>query len=65
MLVMPFEAYAYLDPGTGGMLIQAFIVILISGGVFFKHIKMKVKDMFYKIKGSDKSEEAHEEKSDE
>ena len=44
---------------------QAFIDLLIGGCVFFRHIKMKVKDMFYKIKGSNKSEETHEEKSDE
>lgn len=35
-------AYAYLDPGTGSMLLSAFVAI-IAGGLFF------LKDIYYKI----------------
>ena len=35
------EAYAYLDPGTGGVIIQALLVSLVSVSFFFKTIKTK------------------------
>ena len=33
------KAYAYLDPGTGGLILQVLIASLIGIGVFFKNIK--------------------------
>ena len=53
LFIMPmtsFDVYAYLDPGTGGLLIQGLVAFLIGAGVFFKSIKLKVLDFFYRMK---------------
>lgn len=44
----PINAYAYLDPGTGGLIIQALIASLVGIGVFFKKIKNKFLRLFKK-----------------
>ena len=41
-------AYAYIDPATGGFLIQALVASLIGVGIFFKNIKSKIKSIFSK-----------------
>jgi hypothetical protein len=38
--------FAYIDPGTGSMIFQAAIAMMLSVGIFFKQIKMKVQSMF-------------------
>ena len=45
-LIFSGTAYAYIDPATGGFLIQALIASLIGVGIFFKNIKMKIKSFF-------------------
>lgn len=45
----PQEAYAYLDPGTGSMIIQTIIAAVVGAGVYFsaffnKIFKKKNKD---------------------
>ena len=42
------DAYAYLDPGTGGLIVQILIASLLSIGVFFKNIKNKILELFKK-----------------
>ncbi len=44
------NAYAYLDPGTGGLIIQALIASIIGIGIFFQNIKIKVMEFFLKKK---------------
>ncbi len=41
LLISSSNAYAYLDPGTGGLIIQAVIAIFIGVGIFFSNIKLK------------------------
>ena len=45
-MFFPINAYAYLDPGTGGLIIQALIASLVGIGVFFKNIKNKFLSLF-------------------
>lgn len=44
------NAFAYLDPGTGGMIIQAIIAMFIGAGIFFGQLKLKISDFFASIK---------------
>ena len=44
LLILPLPAYAYLDPGTGAMIIQA-IVAVFAGAVFF------IKSNWNKLRG--------------
>ena len=50
IMFFPINAYAYLDPGTGGLIIQALIASLVGIGVFFKNIKNKFLSLFKKNK---------------
>jgi len=50
------SAYAYLDPGTGGLIIQVLIASAIGIGVFFKNIKMKFMEFFFKKNKKDKTD---------
>ena len=52
LLVVSFDAYAYLDPGTGGMLIQALLAMLIGAGVFLKNVRVKIYFILSRIKGA-------------
>ena len=42
-------AYAYLDPGTGGFLIQMIVAFFISILIFFKSIWYKTKELILKF----------------
>ncbi len=59
------NVFAYLDPGTGGMIIQAIIAIFVGAGLFFSHLRLKI-SAFYnsilqRLKGNDtKSTEPEE-----
>ena len=48
------SVYAYLDPGTGGMIIQAIIAFIATAGaadsIYFKKIKEYLKKIFDKKK---------------
>ena len=50
LLAISFEANAYFDPGTGGMLIQSAIAGLIMLGAFFRGFKAKIFETFRNIK---------------
>ena len=50
MMLFSNKAHAYLDPGSGGILIQALIGFLIGVGIFFKNIKFKILNFFQKKK---------------
>ena len=45
-LIIPTAAYAYLDPGTGSMLVQAIIAMIAAVGVSYGVFKGKIKELF-------------------
>lgn len=47
-------AQAYLDPGTGSMIIQLLIAGVLSALVFFRQIGHGIKTLFAKITGRGK-----------
>lgn len=46
----PQNVFAYIDPGTGGIIIQAIIGALATISIFFSKIKIKIKEFFLKFK---------------
>jgi hypothetical protein len=46
LCVSPTLAFAYLDPGTGSLLIQAAIGALAAITVFWGHLKVYVRSFF-------------------
>lgn len=44
------DAYAYVDPGTGSLFIQAILGILVGIGITTKIYWHKLKEKFYSIK---------------
>jgi hypothetical protein len=69
LLIMSPNVFAYLDPGTGAMIVQAVIAMFIGAGIFFNHIKLKILEVYHilihKIKGTDAQDERDEEKQKE
>jgi hypothetical protein len=49
-LFLTTNAHAYIDPGTGSIIIQLIIAAIASITVFFKKIKNKVTSFFKKFK---------------
>ena len=47
--LVPSNAYAYLDPGSGGFIIQMLIAFIASIVIFFKNGMMYVKNFFFKF----------------
>jgi hypothetical protein len=47
-LTVPVQAYAYFDPGTGSLIIQALIGALAAVTVFWGRVKMYVTSLFSK-----------------
>lgn len=46
----PQNAFAYIDPGTGGIIVQAIIGALATISIFFSRIKIIIKNFFLKFK---------------
>ena len=44
-----FNAHAYIDPGTGGIIIQAILGAIATLSIFFLNLKKKIK-LFFKKK---------------
>ena len=63
LLLFIEPAYAYLDPGTGSILLQGLIAaiagVMVTGGVFWSRIK----DMFSRKKGKN-NQQQNEDKID-
>ena len=51
--VLPNEAYAYLDPGTGSMVIQVIIATFAAIACTFKIWYSKIKGIFTKNKDNE------------
>jgi len=45
-LINPSIAYAYLDPGTGSIILQALVSIIAAIAAFFSLARYKVKEFF-------------------
>jgi len=43
------NAHAYLDPGSGSILVQALLLIFAAFGTFFAFFKNKIKTLFSKL----------------
>ena len=47
-------AFAYLDPGSGCIILQALLFIMAGIGTFFTYFKMKIKKIIGKFKNNEK-----------
>lgn len=52
---LPSHAYAYIDPGTGSLILQAVVAAAITGMAFIRSIREKILGLFRNRK--DKKEE--------
>lgn len=60
VIYLTFEpAFAYLDPGTGSMVIQILVACFATVAIFFKSIWSGIKGLF--VKGSHKYSDEDEE----
>jgi hypothetical protein len=50
LLLISFDAFAYLDPSTGGMIIQVLLAGIIGAGVFLRSMREKIYYILSKIK---------------
>ena len=48
-LIQSLPAHAYLDPGTGGFIIQMIIAFIATALIFFKNGILYIKNFFLKI----------------
>jgi len=49
LLIQTNNAYAYLDPGSGSIILQVILFIFAGIGTFFAFFKSKTKELFNKI----------------
>lgn len=57
-LTLPEPAYAYIDPGIGGMLLQGLAATFIAATIFFRGFRDKLKGLFSKKDPADSSKPA-------
>ena len=50
ILFLARPAYAYIDPGTGTMIIQAIVAVIVAGGIFWRRILYFLKKLINKGK---------------
>ena len=50
LLIFQNKSYAYLDPGTGSILLQAIAAAIVGLLTWISFAKQKIKDMWTKIK---------------
>ncbi len=48
--ICPEKAFAYLDPGTGSMVLQAILAAIVGVGCTFKIWKQKLFDFIKKVR---------------
>ena len=48
-ILLTTKSFAYLDPGTGSIILQAILFILAGIGTFFAFFKNKVKEIYNKL----------------
>ena len=50
LCIWPENAHAYFDPGTGSMILQAIIALLIGIGLAIKEIRVRIWSFFQRIR---------------
>ena len=63
IFVLEKNAHAYIDPGTGGIIIQGIIGAVAAVSIFFGNIKKRLKKIF-KFKDKDKDKDKDEIRKD-
>jgi hypothetical protein len=48
LAICPACAQAYIDPGTGGMLLDALAAVVLGIGIFWRHVKAFLRSLFGK-----------------
>ena len=51
-MIFSSNAFAYIDPGIGSIILQGIIASIAAVGVFFSSVRKKIYSLFYKIKKS-------------
>ena len=46
LFAAPTQAFAYLDPGTGSIILQGLIAALVGVGMFFRNIRDYITGLF-------------------
>ena len=54
--ILPLKAYAYIDPGTGSMVLQIIVASVIGLGITFKAWFYKFKNLIFKGQNKNGSE---------
>ncbi len=54
-MLLPFPAYAYIDPGTGSMILQVLAAALLAGMVFVQGIRTRLVAFLRKVFGKSES----------
>ena len=54
IFLFPNTSYAYLDPGSGSLILQALLAALAAVIAFFKKIKNYVRNLFTKKNAKEK-----------
>lgn len=62
LLISTVNSYAYLDPGTGSMIIAAIAAAIASVATFISFYWNKLKNFFKKNKENDKNEKENSDK---
>ena len=55
------EAHAYIDPGSGSMILQAIVASIAAGFAFFSVFWQRIKVRFFSAKSDVKKEETDDE----
>ena len=63
LLAFPNLAYAYIDPGTGSLLLQGLIAAFVSVLVFWRNLRISIVNFFRSKKEEETSEPSSLEKS--
>lgn len=57
LILFSNQAHAYLDPSTGGLIVQAIIASMVGIGVFFTNLRMKITSLFTRKKQENAEDE--------
>ncbi len=63
-LLCPSTAYAYLDPGTTGIIFSTLIGLFVAGFAYIKNFYIKIKKFFNKLIGKKDQQEENSIKKD-
>jgi len=49
LLLVPLQAHAYVDPGTGAYLVQALLALVGAGAFYLRHPRALIKRLWNKL----------------